>query len=266
MEGIPFDSPFFRWNGLLIMAGILIGGALALRESTRRGHDPEIVLDLFLPLLLWATVGARLWHLLTPPLSSIQLGLTTAHYFTHPLDAISIWIGGFGLPGAILGGVLALFLFCRKYQLNFWEWADILPPALVLAQIIGRLGNYFNQELYGLPTSMPWKLFISPEHRLAGYEMVEYYHPLFAYEMILNAINLFLLFWLSKRVANNRLATGSLFLVYLAVYSVIRFSLEFLKLDISIVGGLNINQVFIGVTAFVSIAVLYWRNRSVQVL
>lgn len=265
MEGIPFDSPIFRWNGLLVMSGILLGGLLAIRESKRRGFDSEIILDLTLPLLLWGTVGARIWHIFTPPLSSIQLGLTTAHYLSHPIDALSIWLGGLGLPGAMLGGILVLFFFCRKYALDFWEWADILAPSLALAQIIGRLGNYFNQELYGLPTSLPWKLFISLEHRLAGYETTEFYHPLFAYEMILNTTNLFFLLWLSRRFS-ARIKTGRLFLAYLLIYSFIRFFLEFLRLDVAIVGGININQMFMGATAIISMAGWYFRKRAVQQL
>ncbi len=260
MEGLSIGPLFLRWNGLLIMLGFALGGILATRESKRRGLDPEIVLDLVLPLLIWGTIGARLWHILTPPLSSVQLGLTTVHYLTHPLDLFAIWIGGLGFPGALIGGGLCLLAFCHKYELTFWEWVDILTPALVLGQVIGRIGDYFNQELYGLPTRLPWKIFITPEHRLAGYESVEYYHPLFLYECLLNLFNLIFLIWLSHRFG-DRLKTGYLFLIYLINYGIIRMLLEFLRLDVSLVNGVNVNQAFMLITVLVSGAVLYLHNR-----
>jgi phosphatidylglycerol---prolipoprotein diacylglyceryl transferase len=262
MDGIPLGPILLRWNGLLILLGFAMGGILATRETRRRGYDSEIILDLVLPLLVWGTIGARLWHILTPPLSSIQLGLTTGHYLTHPLDLFAVWIGGLGFPGALIGGAVGLYFFCRKYELKFSEWMDILAPALALGQVIGRLGNYVNQELYGLPTNLPWKIFINPEHRLAGYESVEFYHPLFAYESILSLLNLLLLIWLSRRFL-DRLGSGDLFLAYLFIYAVIRFSLEFLRLDVSLVNGMNINQVITAAVLPVSGAILYLRSRSV---
>lgn len=242
-EGL-FLGPFFlRWHALLIVLGISAGALLAGLEARRRGGDPEIIYYLFLPLIFWGTLGARLWHILTPPLSSVQLGLTTGHYLARPLDALALWIGGLGIPGALLGGAFGLFLFSRKYGLSFWELADILAPGLALAQAVGRIGDYFNQELYGLPSNLPWAIFIEPAHRLAGYEAVEFYHPLFAYESLLSFGNLALLLWLARRWA-ERLKPGDLFLAYLAVYSIVRFLLEFLRLDVSLAGGLNVNQLF----------------------
>jgi phosphatidylglycerol:prolipoprotein diacylglycerol transferase len=260
MDGLSFGPLLLRWNGLLLALGISMGALLSAREAKRRDHDPEVIYYLFLPLTVWGTIGARLWHIFTPPLSSVQLGLTTHYYLSHPLDAIAVWIGGFGFPGALVGGALALLFFARRNNLNFWELTDILAPGLVLAQAIGRLGNYFNQELYGLPTNLPWRIFIEPAYRLIGYEPVEYYHPLFAYETLLNFANLFLLFWLMRRFT-NRLKTGDLFLISLSVYSLIRISLELLRLDVALVNGLNINQAFFAVTFICSGFGLYLKHR-----
>jgi phosphatidylglycerol:prolipoprotein diacylglycerol transferase len=265
MDGIPLGPIFLRWNGLLIMMGFALGGILAAREAKRRGYDQEILLDLVLPLLIWGTVGARLWHIFTPPLSSAQLGLTTGHYLTHPLDVLAIWIGGLGFPGALIGGTLGLFFFCRKYELSLREWTDILAPGLALGQAVGRLGNYFNQELYGLPAHLPWQIFISPEHRLAGYESVDFYHPLFAYETILSLSNLFILLWVLRRF-RERLRPGDLFLIYLFNFGLIRFSLEFLRLDVALVNGVNINQAFAAVLSLTAAAVYYLRGRLAQKL
>lgn len=265
MDGISLGPILLRWNGLLIMVGVTFAGLLALYESRRRVYDPEIILDLIAPLMIWGTLCARLWHVLTPPLSSIQLGLTTQHYLTHPLDLLAIWIGGLGFPGALIGGVIALFIFCRVHKFEFWELADILAPAIALGQAIGRLGNYFNQELYGFPTAVAWKIFISPEHRLAGYETIEYYHPLFAYESILSLLNLALLLWVSRRFV-EKLGMGDLFLLYLFNASIIRFLLEFLRLDVALVNGININQLFMAVVVIFSGLYFYVRNHGVQKL
>lgn len=230
-------------NGLFIAFGIACGALWSTYRAKKNNHDPEIIYYLFLPLTIWGLIGARLWHIFTPPLSSVQLGLTTQHYLSHPIDAFALWIGGFGIPGAILGGSMSLYNFCRKYELPFWGLADILAPGVLLAQIIGRLANYFNQELYGLPTQLPWGIWIEPASRISTYESFEYYHPLFAYEMILNIINLIVFLWIEKRF-QVRYHAGDLFLFYLCFYSLSRFLLEFVRLDVSLVNGININQVF----------------------
>ncbi|HCR71412.1 MAG TPA: prolipoprotein diacylglyceryl transferase [Anaerolineae bacterium] len=250
-------------NGIIIALAIACGALLSAYRAKKFNHDPEIIYYLFLPLTIWGLIGARLWHILTPPLSSVQLGLTTQHYFSHPIDALVLWIGGFGLPGAILGGTFALYIFCRKYEQPFWQLADILAPGLALAQVIGRFTNYLNQELYGLPTNLPWAIFIELPSRLSGYEAIEFYHPLFAYEMILNSINFIVLLWIGKKFS-SKLNAGDLFLFYLAFYSLTRFLLEFLRLDIALVNGININQIFFALLFFLAGGFLLWRQRLVQ--
>lgn len=261
MDGIPLGPIFIRWNGILIMVGFAAGAVLASRELRRRAIDPEPILHLILPLLIWGSIGARLWHVFTPSISAVQLGLSTWHYLTHPLDLVSIWIGGLGFPGALIGGIFGLLLFCRKYGFDFKMWLDILAPGIALGQAIGRLGNYFNQELYGLPTGLPWKIIIDPEHRLPGYESVQYYHPLFAYESILCILNFLSLVWISRRLL-NRPPSGSLFVIYVLNYSLIRLILEFLRLDVSLIEGFNINQLLMGISGLGAGLYLYLRQRA----
>ncbi len=264
-EGFLIGPWLMRWNGFLLMFGVAAGALLAAYQTKRRGYDPEIIYYLFVPLIIWGTIGARLWHIFTPPLSSVQLGLTTKYYLTHPLDALSLWTGGFGIPGVIITGTLVLFLFARRNELPFWELTDLLAPGLALAQAIGRIGNYFNQELYGLPTVMPWAIFIDPANRLSGYEDVHFYHPLFVYESLLSFVNLFLLLWLGRKFSEY-LKAGDLFLVYLAAYSIFRFLLEFLRLDVALVNGWNVNQLFFAALFVCAGGCLFWRQRVAQVL
>ncbi len=251
-----FTIPFY---GIILMSGALLAAFLATREAKRRGHDPEIVWDLFIWLLIAGIIGARLWHIFTPSPSAIAAGRTTIFYLTHPLDLINLRSGGLGIPGAVIGGAIALYFFARKHGLRFSEWADIASPSLALGQAIGRWGNYVNQELYGAPTDLPWKIYIDPDHRLSGFQDYEYYHPLFLYESLWNLANVFVLIWLTRRFA-GRLKDGDIFLIYLIVYPVGRFLLDFLRLDAAMVGGINANQTIMAIVAVLSGVTLAWRH------
>ena len=265
MEGVSLGFILLRWNGLLIAFGIVCGALLAALEAKRRFQDAEIVYYLFVPLTILGWVGARLWHVLTPPLSSVQLGLTTQYYLSHPLDILSLWTGGFGIPGALLGGILALLVIAHKEKLPFGDLVDMLAPGIILAQAIGRLGNYFNQELYGLPTNLPWAIFIQTQNRLRGFEQVEFYHPLFAYEIFLSLVSLVLLLWLARGSLAWQLKPGDVILTYLVSYSLIRFLLEALRLDVSLVNNININQVFFACIFIIAGGILI-RRRLAPVL
>ncbi len=261
IDGISIGPLYVRFYGIILMLGAVAGAWLATKAAKKRGYDPEIVWDLLIYLLIGGVLGARLWHIFTPSPSAIAQGLTTSFYLTHPLDALAIWKGGLGIPGAVIGGMIALYIYARKNQLNFAEWTDIAAPSIALGQAIGRWGNFFNQELYGAPTNLPWKLYVDPAHRLAGFESVEYYHPLFAYESLLSLANMFFLIWISRRFA-DRLKNGDIFLIYLIIYPLIRFSLDFLRLDASQVAGVNANQTFMAIVAVLSAAALWWRHRN----
>ena len=262
IDGFSVGPLFIRFYGILLMLGALAGGFLATVEVKRRGHDPEMVWDLLVYLIVGGIIGARLWHIFTPPPSSIAQGFTTQYYLTHPLDALAIWKGGLGIPGTIIGGLVGMYLYARGHrEIGFVDWMDIAAPGLALGQAIGRWGNFFNQELYGAPTTLPWAIYIDPAHRLAGYENVAYYHPLFAYESLLDLANMFLLLWIIRRF-HGTLKHGEVFNVYLIVYPVIRFGLDFLRLDASRVFSINVNQTLSAVVAVCALIVLVWRRRG----
>ncbi|MCL5610976.1 MAG: prolipoprotein diacylglyceryl transferase [Chloroflexi bacterium] len=261
IDGFALGPLYIRFYGIVLMLGTVAGGFLAAHEAKRRGHDPEMVWDLLVYLIIGGVIGARLWHIFTPPPSSIAQGFTTQYYLTHPLDAIAIWKGGLGIPGSVMGGLIALYFYTRKYPaISFVEWTDIAAPGLALGQAIGRWGNFFNQELYGAPTNLPWKIYIDPAHRLAGFQNEAYYHPLFLYESILNLLNMLLLLWIARQYS-DKLKRGDVFNVYLIVYPIIRFSLDFLRLDASRIAGINANQTLSAVVAVLALLVLIWRHR-----
>jgi len=261
IDGFQLGPLYIRFYGIILMLGAVAGGWLATREVKRRGSDPEMVWDLLVYLIIGGVIGARLWHIFTPPPSSIAQGFTTQYYLTHPLDAIAIWKGGLGIPGTIIGGLIALYLYARNNKtFSFFEWTDIAAPGLALGQAIGRWGNFFNQELYGAPTNLPWKIYIDPAHRLAGFENISYYHPLFAYESLLNLANMLFLLWISRQYV-DKLKKGDIFNLYLIFYPVVRFFLDFLRLDASRVFSINVNQTLMAVVAICAVIVLIWRHR-----
>jgi phosphatidylglycerol:prolipoprotein diacylglycerol transferase len=221
--------------------------------------EVEFLLDSVVWVVIAGVIGARLWHIFTPSPSLVAQGITTEYYLTHPLDAINIRRGGLGIPGAVIGGGLVFFLYCRWKGQSFTHWADVITPAIPLGQAIGRWGNFINQELYGAPTDLPWGIFISPEHRLREFADVAYYHPIFLYESIWNLGTMFLLLWIARKF-KDWLLPGDIFLMYLVSYPVIRILLDFLRLDASEIGGVNANQTFMGVVLLVALVILVFRH------
>ena len=258
-QGFQIGPLTIRYYALIILAGALLGAWLASVEAKRRGKDGNLVWDILPWLLVGGIIGARLWHVFTPSASNVAMGLTTKYYLTHPLQILMIWNGGLGIPGALIGGALALWIYCRATKQKFLEWADIIAPSLLIGQAIGRWGNFINQELYGSPSNLPWAITIDPRYRLPGFETVAKYHPLFLYESVLNLLAAGILLYVGRKY-KNKFYRGDIFLLYLVLYPVIRFALEYLRLDPSTVAGININQTVMGIVAVFSITILIIRH------
>lgn len=242
--------------GIIIMCGVLAAIWISIKESKRRGLDSEYIWDMVPWLLLSGIIGARVWHVLTP---SKSMGVGANYYFSHPVEIFNIRHGGLGISGAVIGGFVALLIYSKKKGLNFLTWTDIIAPGLALAQAIGRWGNFINQELYGPPSNLPWAIFIDPAHRLPGYENVSHFHPMFLYESLWNLFNFFLLILISRKL-KTRLIPGDVFSIYLIVYPIGRFLLEFIRLDTSYVGGVNANQVTMAIVAVCSVSAMVFRH------
>ena len=237
-NGIIIGPLYIHYYGLILLSGAIAGTFLAIYLGKKRNIIADTYWDALPICLLAGIIGSRLWHVLTPSASS---GINLSYYLQHPLEIFAIWKGGLGIPGAVLGGALGLWFYCRKHKISFPIMADSMIPGVALAQSIGRWGNFVNQELYGKPTDLPWAVVIDPQNRLPEYMEQATYHPLFLYESLYSILNVAFLIWLDSR-KTKRLKDGSLVWCYTIFYCFGRFFLEFLRLDPSMVGGLNINQ------------------------
>ncbi len=268
--GIHVGPLYIRYYGLLIVGGMLLAASLAAWMARRDGRDPDHVWGGLTWALIPGIIGARLWFIFFPSITMVERGFTTEWFLTHPFDLtngpLAIWSGGLGIFGAVIGGIIGVVLYARRHRQPLWEWIDIAAIALPLAQTVGRWGNYINQELYGPPTTLPWGIAISAANRVGEYrDMATYpastlFHPLFLYESLWNGLSVVVLLflWLNLR---QRFKKGDFLLMYVLSYSLIRFLLEFLRVEVTLVGQINVSQVVTGVAAAVAIAILLWRHR-----
>lgn len=208
---------------LCIIVGIIAATLLTNARLTRRGAEPWVVIDIALLAVPLAIIGARIFHVLTHP----------GFYFGEGTDiwaVFRIWEGGIAIYGALMGGAVGAWLGCRWTGIRFWTLADAIAPGLLLAQALGRFGNWFNQELFGQPTDLPWGLEIDSDNAAfpAGLEPGTLFHPTFLYEVIWNLLGVAVLLFVGRRF---RLQWGRLFAVYLMWYSAGRIVWESIRID-----------------------------------
>lgn len=215
-----------RYYGLFIALGIAVGTWLTSRELARRGYDGALAVDSLFFVVPLGFIGARIYHVIT----DWEL------YSDDYAGAFRVWEGGLGIYGAVAGGLLGLLIFSYFRGISTLTFADAAAPGLILAQAIGRWGNYFNQELFGRPSDLPWAIRIAAENRPAGFQDAEAFHPTFLYESIWNLLVAFALLFIARRFA-SRLKAGDVFLIYVSLYSVGRFIVETLRIDPAFIIG-----------------------------
>ncbi len=223
-----------HFYALCIMAGIVVAALMTNRRLTRRGAEPWVVIDICLIAVPLAIIGARIFHVVTH----------WGFYFGPGTDIwaiFRIWEGGIAIFGALIGGAVGAWLGCKWTGIRFWSFADAVAPGLLLAQAMGRFGNWFNQELFGLPTNLPWGLEIAYPNAAwpVGLPEGTLFHPTFLYEVVWNTLGVLFLLWVGARF---RLQWGRLFALYLVWYSGGRIVWESIRIDPSeIFFGLRTN-------------------------
>jgi prolipoprotein diacylglyceryl transferase len=231
-----------RAYALFIIAGIVLAIWICDHRWQARGGSPTTVGQIATWAVPFGLVGGRLYHVITDPELYFEHGEDWVHVFY-------VWNGGLGIWGAIALGALGAWIACRRAKVSFPAFADALAPGVVLAQALGRWGNYFNQELYGKPSGMPWALRIDPEHRVAKYTNVATYQPTFLYESLWDIGTAILVLWADRRY---KMGHGRAFLLYVMAYVAGRSWIEYLRVDTANhILGLRLNDwtcmiVFVG--------------------
>jgi prolipoprotein diacylglyceryl transferase len=248
-------GPFaLRYYGLCIAIGVAVATWLTARELARKGYDGALALDALFFVVPLGLIGARIYHVIT----DYDLYDGNPHSFFP--GVFEIWNGGLGIYGAVIGGFLGLLLFARLRGINPLVFADAAAPGLILAQAIGRWGNYFNQELFGRPSSLPWAIEIAPENRPPGFANETTFHPTFLYESIWNVLVFLVLLFVARRFANS-LKNGDIALLYVCLYSVGRFFVETLRVDPAfLIGDFRGNLFVASVLALTFALILFLRH------
>mgnify|MGYP000930289395 CR=1 FL=1 len=227
------------WYGILISIGVILGTILALREAKRVGVDENAFIDLLLFAIPAAVIGARAYYVI----------FSWDYYKDNPIQILNFRGGGLAIHGAIIAAVITAVIFTRRRNLDFWQIADIAAPSLALGQAIGRWGNYINQEAYGTPTDLPWGIMVN------GVKV----HPTFLYESIGDFLIFLFLIWYRKKKVK---VSGEVFLLYLVLYSTVRFFVEGLRIDSLMLGPIRVAQLVSVVCVVVGLAYFYMRRKK----
>jgi phosphatidylglycerol---prolipoprotein diacylglyceryl transferase len=244
------------WYGLGYALGLALAYIVMTREARRRGHDADLIANGLIVVAVAALAGGRIYHVIDQWQNL---------YAADPLRVILPPYTGLGVYGGLITGTIAGAVYTIWKRVSFWTWADIVAPGLFAMQAVGRWGNFFNQELYGPPTNLPWGIAIQCEHRIPAYPCATYplatthFHPLFLYESLSGAIGLLVLLFLARRYA-GRLRTGDLLGVFFIWYGVVRFALETLRADNWTFFGIPTAQLFSVLFVVAGLALIAWRH------
>jgi len=230
-----------HWYGIIIDAAFIIGTLLAYHHAVKSGVSTDHLLNLIILIIPSALIGARLYYVI----------FNWQDYLYNPLEALAIWHGGLAIHGGLLGSILAGYIYIKKHKLDFWQYADVFAPSVILGQAIGRWGNFINQEAYGVPVARDFishfPAFIQKQMFIQG----QYRHPTFLYESAWDLLVLLFLIFFFRR----KHFPGQIMLFYLALYSLGRFFIEGLRTDSEMLGPIRLAQlvslILIALSAFI---------------
>lgn len=249
------------WYGIGYALGLAAVYQVLVRLARRAGEDPEVIGNGMIVVAVAALIGGRAYHVID-------------QWALYKDDLIKIVLPpytGLGVYGGIAFGLVAVVIYARRLHQPIWRWADIIAPALFVMQAIARWGNFFNQELYGPPTTLPWGIAIQCAHRIPAYAcppgsdpaatLGQHFHPLFLYESLSGLLGAAFLIWLGFRF-RNRLRPGDLALTFFIWYGVVRFALETLRNDNWTFFGVPTAQLVSILFILPAVAILLWRHRD----
>ena len=240
---------------LFIITGIAVAIWIGRKRYSTLGGNPDDVSEVAIWAVPFGIIGGRIYHVISSP----------QQYFGengNPADALRIWQGGLGIWGAISLGAVGAYIYFKTHKttLSFAKLLDSLAPGVIIAQAIGRIGNYFNQEVFGKPTDLPWAIEIEAKNRPDGYEAITTFHPTFFYELLWCLFIAFLLIKLPgflKSVARN---SGDIFALYVAGYTAGRFWIEALRIDeANYILGLRLN-IWVSIIVFTAAVIYLYRS------
>ena len=250
VDSIDVGPLTLRVYGLMIALGALAAVEIARRRWRARGGDPDQIGQIGMWAIPAGLIGARLYHVLTD----------WRDYRGRWFDALQIWEGGLGIPGGLIAGVLVGVWVARRQGVDLPAVLDAVIPGIPVAQAIGRLGNWFNQELFGAPTDLPWRLEIDPANRPAGFAQEATFHPTFLYEAIWNLALAGFLVWLDRRKILKR---GQILPVWVIGYGIGRFLVELVRIDeATLIFGVRVNHWMSALAAMAGVVGLAWSNRT----
>lgn len=241
------------WYGIIMSLSILIGllVVLKIRDKFYKEIAKDNIFDLTFHLIIIGILFARIYYVI----------LDYKYFSKHLFEIFAIWTGGISIHGAIIGGILAVYLYAKEQKENFFKYADLLTFGLISGQIIGRWGNFFNSEAFGLPTNLPWKMHVPYLLRPIEYKQFEYFHPTFLYESILNIFVLIILYLILCKKQNRK--TGTIFFTYLTLYSIVRMIIETIRIDsILNIGSFHFAHIACIFFFIVGVMGLYFVNKT----
>jgi len=239
-------GPFqIAWYAVLIVSGALIAYRISLKNVTEAGYDGEDLEDLFMGVMLVGILGARLWYVLFYDIKS---------YLAEPLKIFAVWEGGLAIQGGLLAGAYYAYRFTKKRNINFWHWADMIVPNVLIAQAIGRWGNFMNQEAYGQIVSESYYRYFPTWFKNQMFIQGQYRQPTFFFESFANIIGWILIVFILKR--RSKVKRGDLTFAYLMWYGVVRFFVEGFRTDSLYVLNTNIRIAQVMSLIFIAVGII----------
>ncbi len=242
-----------HWYGIIMSVAILIGlfTVLIIRKYFFKEITVDSIFDITFILIVFGIIFARLYYVI----------LDFPYFAKNILEIPAVWNGGISIQGALLGGIVAGYVYAKTNNINFFKYADLFSFGLIIGQSVGRWGNFFNSEAFGLPTSLPWKLYIPYLSRPEEYKNFEFFHPAFLYESLLNIVVFIMLFFMLTKFKKRK--DGVIFFSYIILYSIVRILVESIRLDSVLnVAGLHIAHITAGIFIIFGILGLIFVNSN----